>query len=126
MSRDYVDHLLELLAPLGPVRARAMFGGWGLSLDGATFALVAADILYFKVDAQTRPAYEALGLRPFAPYPDQPHRVMGYFPPPDTVFDDEDELLSWARPAMDVALRARAAKTARPRRGTAARVPTRT
>lgn len=30
----FVDHCLELPAPLGPVRARRMFGMWGLYVDG--------------------------------------------------------------------------------------------
>ncbi|WP_119679044.1 TfoX/Sxy family protein [Indioceanicola profundi] len=107
-SRDYVNYLLELLAPLGEVKARAMFGGYGLSLDGLTFALVADDVLYFKVDEANRPAYTALGLKPFVPFPDKPDQTMGYHPPPETVFDDTDELLSWARPALEAAMRAKA------------------
>lgn len=105
-SRDYVAHVVELLAPLGEVKSRAMFGGYSLSLDGLAFALVAGDVLYFKVDEATRPAYEAEGLPAFAPFPDQPQKTMAYHPPPDTVFDDTDELLSWARPAVEAARRA--------------------
>ncbi|MHA1600154.1 MAG: hypothetical protein ACTSW2_04955 [Alphaproteobacteria bacterium] len=32
MSKDrrFVDSVLGLLLPLGPVRGRAMFGGWGV------------------------------------------------------------------------------------------------
>lgn len=40
-SREYVDYLLDQLAPLGAVRARAMFGGYGIYLDRLMFALVA-------------------------------------------------------------------------------------
>lgn len=109
-SRATVDHVLELLAPLGEVRARAMFGGWGLSLDGLTFALVADDVLYLKVDAATLPAYAGLGLGRFVPFPDQPDKAMNYCPPPDTAFDDPEELLAWARPALEVARRAAAGK----------------
>lgn len=109
-SRDYVAYLLELLSPLGEVKARAMFGGYSLSLDGLTFALVADDTLYFKVDAVNRPAYEALGLGPFVPFPDKPAQTMAYHPPPESVFDDEGELLAWARPAIEAAMRAKAKK----------------
>ncbi|MFC7333474.1 TfoX/Sxy family protein [Rhodocista pekingensis] len=121
VSRDYLDHVLELLSPLGPVKARAMFGGCSLSLDGASFALIADDVLYLKADAQNRPAFEAAGCRPFAPFEDRPQQTMSYYPPPETAFDDADELMAWARPAVSAALRARAAKKpARPKKRTPA------
>jgi DNA transformation protein len=104
----FVRHVLDLLAPLGPVEARAMFGGWGLSLDRRTFALIAGEELYFKVDAENRPAYQARGCQPFAPYPNQPNRVMGYYPPPAEALEEPETLLPWAREALAVALRAAA------------------
>ncbi len=113
-SRDYVDHILELLAPLGDVKARAMFGGWGLSLDGMTFALIADDTLYLKADDGNRARFVAEGLSPFVPFPDKPDQTMSYYPPPDAAFDDEGELIAWARLGLDAALRAAARK--RPRR----------
>lgn len=112
----FVRHALDLLAPLGPVEARAMFGGWGLSLDGRNFALIAGEELYFKVDDENRPAYQARGCQPFAPYPDQPHRTMGYYPPPAEALEEPETLLPWARDAVAVALRA-AVKKPGPRRG---------
>lgn len=102
----FVAHILELMEPLGPVVARSMFGGWGLSVNGLTFALIAGEELYLKTDAQNRPAYEALGLPPFAPYADQPDRKMNYHMPPAEALEDADSLLPWARAAFEVALRA--------------------
>ena len=46
-----VEHCLELLAPLGTARARRMFGGHGLRVDGVFVALVAFERLYLKADA---------------------------------------------------------------------------
>ena len=68
-SAEFRDHVLDLLAPLGPVTARRMFGGFGIYLDGVMFALIADDILYLKVDDRTRPDYEAAGSAPFRPRP---------------------------------------------------------
>ena len=45
---EFVTYLLEQLAPLGEVRARAMFGGYGIYLGERMFALVAEDTLYLK------------------------------------------------------------------------------
>jgi hypothetical protein len=41
VSSAFADFCCELLASLGPLRARRMFGGWGLSVDGLTVAIVA-------------------------------------------------------------------------------------
>lgn len=112
----FVCHVLDLLAPMGPVDARAMFGAWGLSIGGQTFALIAGEELYFKVDDQNRPAYLAHACRPFAPYSDQPDRTMGYYPPPADALEEPETLLPWARDALAVAHRAAARKPG-PRRG---------
>lgn len=50
MRNEFVEYLLELLEPSGGVRAKAMFGGFGIYRDNLMFGLVADDILYFKVD----------------------------------------------------------------------------
>ena len=49
-SDPLVDHCLELLAPMGEARARRMFGGYGLTLDGLFLAIIAFDRLYLKAD----------------------------------------------------------------------------
>ena len=104
-----------MLAPLGDVRVRRMFGGYGLSIDGLTFALVADEILYFKADDVNRAAFTDLGLEPFRPMPDKP-TTLSYYQPPDSVLDDQDELLPWARSGFEAALRAAAKKAARAKR----------
>ena len=64
-ENEFVTHLVELLQPLGPVQAKAMFGGFGIYLKGLMFGLVADDTLYFKVDEKNRPDYEVKDLGPF-------------------------------------------------------------
>jgi DNA transformation protein len=64
-TSGFVEHVLELLAPVGDVRARAMFGGHGIYLDETIFAIVVEDRLYFKTDDVTRAGYEKLGSSPF-------------------------------------------------------------
>ena len=41
----FIEHVRELLSGLGPVAARRMFGGWGLSVDGMNIGIVAWDTL---------------------------------------------------------------------------------
>ena len=54
------------MAGFGPVTIRPMFGGAGVYHDGLMFALVDDEVLYFKVDETSRPAFEAENLPPFA------------------------------------------------------------
>lgn len=105
-SREFIDHVVDLLSPMGGVRARAMFGGHGLYLDGLMFALIADDALYLKADDGNRDRYIAAGLAPFKPFDDRPV-TMSYYPPPEEVFEDREALLDWAGQARDAALRGR-------------------
>lgn len=105
-----VAHCLELLAPLGRVRARRMFGGHGLYVDDLFVALIAFDRLYLKADAQTRPRFEAAGCVPFV-YDGQGKAVtMGYFTAPEDAMESPAYMQPWGRLALDAALRAKAAR----------------
>ncbi|SET45602.1 TfoX/Sxy family protein [Stigmatella erecta] len=108
----FVEYTLELLEPLGPVRARAMFGGWGLYCDGVMMGLIIRERLYLKTDETTRPAFQAAGGEPFvydagkgkAPV------ALSYWTPPAEAEDDAHALLPWARRALEAALRVAAQK----------------
>lgn len=110
-----LDWTLELLAPLGAVRARRMFGGHGLYLDGLFIAILASEVLYLKADAQEQAAFAAAGSRPFS-YPRQggEQAVMAYWRAPDEAMESPEGMAPWARRALASALRAAAAKAAAP------------
>jgi DNA transformation protein and related proteins len=95
------------------IHARAMFGGVGIYAGGVFFALIANDILYFKVDDDTRPKYTALGMKPFRPYGEDGEE-MKYFEVPVAVLEDADALRPWVAAALAVAGRAKP-KARRPR-----------
>lgn len=111
---EYLNFLMEWLAPLGEISARSMFGGHCLYCDGVVFALVADQALFLKVDDTTRPRFEALGLKPFRPYEDRAE-VMQYYPPPAEFFEDNDAMQDWGRAAVDVGKRAQKKKSAKKR-----------
>ncbi|MCH9050691.1 MAG: TfoX/Sxy family protein [Proteobacteria bacterium] len=113
---EFGDHVLDLLAPLGPVTARRMFGGFGIYLDGVMFALIADDILYLKVDDRTRPDYEAAGSAPFRPRQKGKPFTMPYWEAPLGALEDGDELCAWANGALGAARRAKAGKSPADRR----------
>ncbi len=111
ISPDYAEFIKELMAPLGPVTIRRMFGGAGVFADGLMFALIAGDVLHFKADGQNRPMFEAEDMPPFVyETKDGRRAVMSYMQAPEHLFDDPDEFAAWAREALSAALRADAAK----------------
>jgi DNA transformation protein len=114
-SPDFIAHALDLLAPLGPVTARPMFGGHGVYLRGLMFGIVDDDELFLKADDQARPTFEAAGCRQFT-YPSaKGPMAMGYFRPPDDAHEDAEAMAPWARLAVDAAERKATAKAMKAR-----------
>jgi DNA transformation protein len=104
----FVAGLLARLAPLGPVRARAMFGGHGFYLDDLMFGLVAGAAFYLKVDADTKPAFASAGSRPFTYGGKAKPIEMSYWLLPADGAADADAFVRWAELALAAARRARA------------------
>ena len=105
---EFVDHVLDMLVTLGSVRARAMFGGWGVYLDDVMFGLIAGDTLFFKVDNSNREEFEAAGSQPFVYTGKNRPITMSYYETPVDALDDREALQELARGAVAAALRARA------------------
>ncbi len=111
---EFVDYLLEQLAPLGEVSAKSMFGGWGIYHEGRMFGLVADDTLFLKVDDANRAEFERENLCPFRyDRRDQEVAVMSYYEPPAAAIDDRDLLCTWARKGIEAAARAAQKKPAK-------------
>ena len=107
VSAEFQSFIADLIAPLGPVRIRRMFGGAGLFLDDVMFALIAGDQLYFKVDEATRPDFEAEDKGPFTyTRAGTQQALTSYYEAPVSLFDDPDQMLQWSRRAADVAFAA--------------------
>ena len=114
-----VEFYRDLCRPLGAVTAKPMFGGLCLFHEGIPFALVAFDTLWFKVDGENGPAFDARELPRFS-YTTKTGRtsVMSYARAPEEVYDDPDVFAEWARGAIGAARRA-AAEKAKPKTGRA-------
>lgn len=107
ISKELQELIAELMAPVGSVTIRRMFGGAGAFRDGLMFALISDDVLYFKVDDQTRQRFVDEGSGPFTyTAPGGKRMVMSYYEAPSRLMDDVEEFSVWAREAIDVSKRA--------------------
>jgi len=95
---SFKDYVLDQLATLGAVHARAMFGGHGLYRGQEFFGILHQSRLYFRTDAHTRSDYIARGMSPFQPNPGQ--TLASYYEVPADVLDDAEVLTSWAHTAL--------------------------
>jgi len=110
VSASFVEMLKELLAGLGSVSVRRMFGGAGVYCEGVMFALISDETLYLKTDAANQHAFEAEGMKPFA-YQGKKGRVaiMSYWQVPERLLDDPEDFTLWAKNALAAAHRAASA-----------------
>ncbi len=106
------EFVAELLAPMGTVSIRRMFGGAGVFREGLMFALLANDTVYLKCDPALRADLEAEGSAPFLwTKPSTGEEIdMGYVSLPSSAMDDPDDASAWARRALAVAKAKAAAK----------------
>lgn len=105
VGAEFRTFILDLLDPLHPT-SRRMFSGVGIMRDGLMFALLANDTMYFRVDEQTRPRFIEAGCSSFR-YNRSGREVSieSYYAVPDSLYDQQDSLLDWARQAIEAAHR---------------------
>lgn len=111
---EFVEYLVEMLQPLGTIRVKSMFGGWGFYADERFFAIVADESFYVKVDDVSRADFEALDLKPFRyEVRGQTRASLDYYEPPAAAMDDRELLCEWGRKGLAAAERAQAKKKPR-------------
>lgn len=113
---ELAAHSAELLAPLGTVKIRRMFGGQGLYVDDLFIALIFADRLYLKSDDESRAAFDAAGGEPFVFDGAGKTVTTSYRTVPADAMESPGLMQPWARLAIAAALRARASKPSSARR----------
>jgi len=110
VADGFVAYVLEQLEVVGDISSKRMFGGVGIYAGDLFFAIIARDLLYFKVDDSNRGEYEAVGAKPFSPYGDA-RGAMGYYEVPVAVLEDAGELTRWAGKSIAVAAAKQVRKT---------------
>ena len=105
-SDSFADFLREQLAPLGPITMRRMFGKTGLFCDGAMLAMIRDNTLYFRVDDDNKAAFREAEAFPPLNYAKKGHTIdLSFWRVPERLFDEPDELTTWARAALAAAHR---------------------
>ena len=104
VSPEFRAFVEDQIGRVAPVRSRPMFGGLGLYSGELFFGIVDDDVLYFKVDEETRPRYVKRRMRAFNPMGTP---MNGYWQVPAGVLEDAEELADWTREAIGVAGRTR-------------------
>ena len=95
------DNIVEMFARLGPVAVRKMFGGFSIYADGTMFALAYDGVVYLKADDGNAAAFAREGQQQFTYTAKNGRRaVMSYWRLPDRLYDDPDELATWARESL--------------------------
>jgi DNA transformation protein len=113
-SDSFAAFLSEQLAPLGRIAMRRMFGKTGVFCDGLMLGMVADNTLYLRVDDDNRAAFQEAASSPPLNYRKKGETIdLSFWRAPERLFDEPDELVTWARIALAAAHRV-AAKRGRP------------
>jgi DNA transformation protein and related proteins len=118
-SESFAEFLRERLAALGHITMRGMFGKTGVFCDGFMLGMVRDNTLYFRVDDDSRAAFKEAESFPPLNYEKKGGSIdLSFWRTPERLFDEPDELVTWARAALEAARRvaAKRERTAR-RRG---------
>ncbi len=111
-----IDRAPDAVTPLGTPSCRRMMGGATLYCDGIAYAIISADALWLKADAETDATWDAAEAERFT-YVRKDGRVatMNYRRAPDDCLDDDDAFRKWASLALAAGRRAALKKAARRR-----------
>jgi DNA transformation protein len=117
---DFSLYCCEILAAAGPCTAKRMFGGFGLSTDGLTIAIIAdlggGEKLWLKASDENRHIWEAAGCERFtyasSKGGEPVSRSANYYSAPEEAMDSAHAMAAWARMALQSALIARNSKKA--------------
>src|SRR6202047_2548514 len=105
-SDGFAEFLCDQLAPVGRITTRRMFGKTGVFCDGFMLAMVRDNTLYFRVDDDNRAAFKEAESFPPLNYEKKGGTIdLSFWRAPERLFDEPDELVTWARAALAAAQR---------------------
>ena len=105
-SDSFAEFLRAQFAPLGHITVRRMFGKTGVFCDGLMLGMVRDNTLYFRIDDDNRAAFKEAESFPPLNYEKKSRTIdLSFWRAPERLFDEPDELVTWARAALAAAQR---------------------
>jgi DNA transformation protein len=95
VSASFRAFALDQLSSIDDLIAKPMFGGFGLYSGSTFFGILAADVLYLKVDESNRADYENVNAPAFSPFADG-RMSMSYYAVPVNILESSHTLARWA------------------------------
>ena len=106
MNTEFIEHILDVLEPIGNVTARKMFGGYGIYNNKVIIGIVDEDELYFKVDESNLQNYKKLKSSPFTYERGDGQKIaMSYWYVPESVIEDNEKFCEFAESSYKISLK---------------------
>jgi DNA transformation protein and related proteins len=102
VSDSFRAFAVDQLSSIDDLIARPMFGGFGLYAGDTFFGILAADVLYLKVDDSNRGDYEKVKAQPFTPFANG-RMSMSYYAVPVTILESSHTLARWVERSLAAA-----------------------
>jgi DNA transformation protein len=103
-NSEFKDYVEELLAPLGQIRCRAMFGGFGVYCNDYFVAIIVDGVLFMKTNESTKQRFLDEGCKPFEYNGRDGRKVaMSYFEVPSNAIDSPEGIAPWLELALKAA-----------------------
>jgi DNA transformation protein len=102
-DNSFKEFVLDQLSALPDIRAKAMFGAYGLYQANRFFGILDEGRLFFKVNDASKTAYMQRGMGPFTYESRGKTLTMGYYEVPLEVVEKAPYLVEWARQAVQIA-----------------------
>ncbi len=110
MDKPVLKDSMRLFEQLGRVKSRSMFGGFGIFIDDAMFALVVKDQLHIRADEQSSKTFQQQGYEPYVYKKRGFPVVTKYFALPDDSWDNPEQIITKAKAALEAAKQERKAQ----------------
>jgi len=107
---SFKEFVLDQLAALPDLRARAMFGAHGIYSGEQFFGILDEGRLFFKTDAGTEKDFTGRAMPPFTYEARGKTMKLGFHEVPPEILEQPHELVLWARKSIGVAAAKKQAK----------------
>jgi DNA transformation protein and related proteins len=103
---EFTAYLSDLLAPLGHISYRRMFGKTGVFCGGVMLGIIHEHELYLRVDSHSPPFFQEAAAAPPLSYTKRGKSIdLAFWLVPERLLDDPEEFAEWAHAALAAARR---------------------